>query len=159
MKQYILRIVRFIECIPVIGALLRLCIRLGKATYSYASLHSLCMDIKRKIAVFETCQLPALLESISRINNAFIVSDKTRANFQKSIPVALRKLAQKTNENTALLHSIQETLDNHIAADQARYADLLKDVESRLLELKKRNAEQYEALIARLSRHDEDVSK
>ena len=159
MKHYILKVLRFLECIPILGPLLKFFIRIGKAMFSPAGLHSLGMEIKQKVAVFETQQLPALLDSISRINNYFIVYDKTRANFQKSVPVALRRLVQKTNDNTALLESINETLNKHMASDQARHAELLQDVERRLLELKKQDAEKYEALLQRLSTHADDAAK
>lgn len=115
MQQRLLKIIRFLERVPVVGVVVSGGIRLGKALYSRVTLHALCMDMQRKIALLETCQLPALLENLSRINHAVLVLDKRRDTSRKSVSGALRKLLRKVETDTRLLEDLRRQLQEHVA--------------------------------------------
>jgi predicted SAM-dependent methyltransferase len=109
---------------PVVGRLLRIgvaVIRLPEFRAEYLARHglsdaALLPDAQGRHSLFETEQLPTLLQTVSALNHRQLASDNDRDNLVKSVPVALRRLGRDLAAGRAELQRIEQSFAQQLGA-------------------------------------------
>ena len=124
MKAYIRKVVRKIAVLPVIGRFVRIgvaVIRLPEFRAEYLSRNvqmgtdnsatgTLLANLDHR-GLFESQQLPTLLQALADVNQRQLASDNDRDNLVKSAPVALRTMARDLKSLQDALAAMQGRLD------------------------------------------------
>lgn len=105
-KNLLRKIVRLMAGWPLIGRFVRIVvavIRLPEFRAAY-------LDLNHRQHVFETQQLPTLLQTLSDLNHRQLASDNDRDNLVKSGPVALRKITRDLVDMRGQLESVSNSV-------------------------------------------------
>lgn len=111
-------------------------------------------DAHGRAALFESEQLPTLLQTVSALNQRQLASDNDRVNLVKSVPVALRRMGRDIADTRAELQRIERALGaqrDSLAAQLAQATAALARQEAAL-------ARQAETLAAQGAALDEQAA-
>ncbi len=110
MKAQFRKIVRTMAGWPVIGRFVRLVV----AVVQLPGFRAAYLDLNHRQHMFETQQLPTLLQTLSDLNHRQLASDNDRDNLVKSVPVALRKITRDLVDLHRQLESLSNSVDQRI---------------------------------------------
>ena len=103
-------VVRRLAATPKVGKL----VRIGVALIRLPEFRDSYLDSTARQHVFETEQLPRLLQTISDLNHRQHSSDNDKENLIKSVPVALRKITRDLVEIRGQLESVSSSMDQRM---------------------------------------------
>ena len=110
MKSQLRKIARMMAGWPVIGRF----VSIGVAVIRLPQFRAAYLDLNHRQHVFETQQLPTLLQTVSDLNHRQLSSDNDRDNLVKSVPVALRKITRDLVETRGQLESVSNSMEQRI---------------------------------------------
>ena len=109
-KQQLRRVVRKMAAWPIVGRF----VHIGVAVIRLPEFRAAYLDSNHRQHVFETEQLPRLLQTISDLNHRQLASDNDKENLVKSVPVALRKITRDLIEIRGQLESVSSSMDQRL---------------------------------------------
>lgn len=141
MKALLRKIVRKLAGWPGVGRLVKIGVAVIRLPEFRASLeHALAMQRPHAPAsdgyrVFESEQLPSLLQALSDVNHRQLVEANGQANLVRSIPVSLRKMmreiVQLREQNQRLQAQLEERLSAAAGDVEARFGALAGQLQAR----------------------------
>lgn len=90
------------------------------------------LSLNHRQFVFETEQLPTLLQTISDLNRRQLLVDADKENLLKSAPVALRKLTRDLHDVKQNLREVSVSQDVRLAQTDAKFDEALRGVTARI---------------------------
>jgi hypothetical protein len=109
-KQQLRKVARKMAAWPIVGRF----VRIGVAVVRLPELRAANLDLNHRLHVFETEQLPTLLQTLSVLNHRQLTSDNDRENLVRSVPVALRKITRDLIEIRGQLESVSSSVDQRL---------------------------------------------
>lgn len=101
-KQQLRKVARKMAAWPIVGRF----VRIGVAIIRLPEFRAAYLDSNHRQHVFETEQLPTLLQTLSDLNHRQLASDNERENFVRSVPIALRNVTREQIETRGQLESV-----------------------------------------------------
>jgi predicted SAM-dependent methyltransferase len=132
MKRTLRRVARAIAPVPVIGRFVNIgavIIRLPQFYQAYLSLNHQQHVLEEKQRLFETQQLPNLLQTVAEINHRQVKGDTAKDNLAKSVPIALRNLTRDSISLKEHLESFSKALENQSLEIDQRLGNHSTDID------------------------------
>lgn len=123
-KNMLRKIVRLMAGWPLIDRFVRIVvavIRLPEFRAAY-------LDLNHRQHVFETQQLPTLLQTLSDLNHRQLAIDNDIDNLVKSVPVALRKITRDLVDMRGQLESVSNSMEQRIGETRGQLESVSNSV-------------------------------
>jgi len=128
LKSQLKKLARLMAGLPLIGRFVRIVV----AVIRLAEFRVACLELNHRQHIFETQQLPTLLETISELNHRQLSSDNDRDNFAKSVPAALRKITRDLVVTRGQLESVASSMEQRIGETRGQLESIASSMEQRI---------------------------
>lgn len=113
---------------PLVGRL----VRIAAAVIRLPEFRAAYLDLNHRQHMFETQQLPTLLQTLSDLNHRQLANERDKDNLVRSAPVALRKITRELADVRGQLGSLRNSMEQCIDETQGRLASVANSMEQRI---------------------------
>lgn len=118
MKEKLRKIARKMASWPVLGRFVRIGIAVVRLP-----------ELNHRRLIFETQQLPGLLQVISEINHRQLTSTAAKDNLVKSVPIALRNITRASKNLELELKTVEERLGGAASQSKAQVEGMAESIQ------------------------------